>query len=568
MSNKPQSSSATTLLPNGSVDVRMIAAIRFILACSALVIAYVDPTQPAIFSALTYSSLVIYTIWSFILAIIAFRRDPSAPPPRDTYWGDVLFCAYLVTLTHGTNSLFFTYFLFAILSASFSRGTQEGLLVTGTAVILFILASIWFEPDAKFGFDQTLVRPLYLITLGYMISYWGGHEISQRRRMWLLQEINNQQDQRQGYEHALTANLEKIRLFFQAKACILVLYRPNHQPKYFSFYVPQSQLHKANIADMDSTETTHPNSLSDEAAMILLGLPNKMTAFHRQNISWWQQLFTYTGDHKAFASELNVLANLLDTNSFLTVPYSQQDGTFGRFFLIPQKQSLSQYDVTFVQQLLNAISHVMESILLIDELAASSAKHERFKISLDIHDTTIQPYIGLKLGLEALNRQAGDNNPLGREISELLHMTEATIQDLRRYVTTLREDKNLAGDALIKSAHAQAERFKRYYDIDVTVKCDERIQVNSKLSAAAIQIVAEGLSNILKHTKAKHAYVSIHGEPHSLQIEIGNDAGATGKQETSFIPASIHTRAVSMGGTSQVIRDAQNYTVVSVNLPI
>ena len=121
-------------LPNGSVDVRMIAAIRCILAFSGLVIIYVDPTQPAIFSALTYSSLAIYAIWSCVLAIIAFRRDPSAPPPRDTHWGDVLFCAYLVTLTQGTNSLFFTFFLFAILSASFSRGTREGLLVTGASV--------------------------------------------------------------------------------------------------------------------------------------------------------------------------------------------------------------------------------------------------------------------------------------------------------------------------------------------------------------------------------------------------------------------------------------------------
>lgn len=36
-------------LPDGSVGVRMIAAIRCILALSGLVIAYVDPTQPAIF---------------------------------------------------------------------------------------------------------------------------------------------------------------------------------------------------------------------------------------------------------------------------------------------------------------------------------------------------------------------------------------------------------------------------------------------------------------------------------------------------------------------------------------
>lgn len=184
------------------------------LAFSGLVIVYVDSTQPAIFSALTYSSLINYGIWSCVLSIMAFRRDPAAPPPRDVRWGDVLFCAYLVTLIQGTNSLFFTFFLFAILSASFSRGFQEGLLVTGASVILFILASLWFELGATFGFDQSLVRPIYLLTLGYMISYWG-HEITQRRRLKMLQEVNNQSNKRVGYDDAIIINLERILNFLR-----------------------------------------------------------------------------------------------------------------------------------------------------------------------------------------------------------------------------------------------------------------------------------------------------------------------------------------------------------------
>ena len=102
---------ARASLSGGSVDVRMIAVMRCILAFSGLVIAYVDPTQPAIFSALTYSSLIIYGVWSAVLAIMAFRRDLAAAPPRDTHWGDVLFCAYLVTLTQGTKSLFLFLFV-------------------------------------------------------------------------------------------------------------------------------------------------------------------------------------------------------------------------------------------------------------------------------------------------------------------------------------------------------------------------------------------------------------------------------------------------------------------------
>ena len=550
---------------------------RCILAFSGLVIAYVDPTQPAIFSALTYSSLIIYGVWSAVLAIMAFRRDPDAPPPRDTHWGDVLFCAYLVTLTQGTNSLFFSFFLFAILSASFSRGYLEGLLVTGASVILFVLASLWFEPNAKFGVDQTLVRPIYLLTLGYMISYWGGHEITQRLRMKMLQEINNQSNPRFGYDHAMRVNLERILNFFEAGACILVLKRLTLPPTYMSYNITHQQQEQEHdtqeaesTADLDSQQFANPNAINEETAKVLLDLPDTFAYYYDQEASWWKKYFpgAYPSlSDPALVEKCRALANLLDTNCFMTVPYIQQDGSAGRIFLVPRKQVFSHSDVEFVRQLVMSISRVVGSMQLMDELVSESAKHERFRISLDIHDTTIQPYIGLKLGLDALNRQAGSGNPLSKDISELLSMTEATIYDLRRYVTTLREDKVLAGDSLITSIKEQADHFKRFYGIDVSVKCDSEIRLNSRLAGAVLQIFAEGLSNILRHTQARHAYLSMHCENNKLLLEIANEP-SDNKCKDDFVPRSINARARSLGGTSMVNCNQEAYTVVRINIPL
>ena len=562
-------------ISGGSVDVRMISVMRCILAFSGLVIAYVDPTQPAIFSALTYSSLVIYGVWSVVQAIMAFRRDPAAPPPRDTHWGDVLFCAYLVTLTQGSNSLFFTFFLFAILSASFSRGYLEGLLVTGASVILFVLASLWFEPGAEFGFDQTLVRPIYLLTLGYMISYWGGHEVTQRLRMKMLQEVNNQSNPRFGYDHAIRTNLERILNFFEASECILVLRRPSIPPTYMSYNISY-QRHEddpqdaAAKADSDSQEFINPNAINEETAKVLLDLPDTFSYCYDRLPSWWKKYFpgAYPPLSDAILAEkCRALANLLDTNCFMTVPYAQQDGSAGRIFLVPRKQAFCHSDVEFVRQLVMSISRVVGSMQLMDELVSESAKHERFRISLDIHDTTIQPYIGLKLGLDALNRQAGSGNPLSKDISELLSMTEATIFDLRRYVTTLREDKMLAGDSLIASIKEQADHFKRFYGIDVTVKCDAEIRLNSRLAGAVLQIFAEGLSNILRHTQARRAYLSMLCENNKLLLEIANESPEN-KCQDDFMPRSINARASSLGGTSLVSCNQEAYTVVSINIPL
>ena len=563
-------------LSGGSVNVRMIAVMRCILTFSALVIAYVDPTQPAIFSALTYSSLIVYGIWSCVLSIMAFRRDPAAAPPRDAYWGDVLFCAYLVTLTHGANSLFFSFFLFAILSASFSRGFREGLLVTGASVILFFLASLQFEPSAKFGFDQTLVRPIYLLTLGYMISFWGGHEITQRLRMRMLQDVNNQSNPRFGYEHIMRVNFERMLNFFEASACILVLKRPNLPLTYLSYYASHQQNNQdtqgeATKSDLIRQNSKFSSSINEETLTLLLDLPDSFSYFFDLAPAWWKRYFprAYPLPPVAVADKCRFLASLLDAKRFLTIPYVQQDVTAGRLYLIPRKQTFSQPDVEFMAQLLMSISRVVGSMQLMDELISESAKHERFRISLDIHDTTIQPYIGLKLGLDALKRQAVSGNPLSKGISELLDMTEATILDLRRYVTTLQEDKALAGDSLITAIKDKADYFKRFYGIDVKVSCDPEMRLNSRLSGAVLQIFAEGLSNILRHTQAKNAYLTMHCEKGNLLLEIANESSSDmSKCKDDFTPHSINARARSFGGTCLVKCNQEAYSVVQINIPL
>jgi signal transduction histidine kinase len=553
--------------PNGFVDVGMIAAIRCILAFSALLVAYVDPTQPAIFSTLTYGSLVIYALWSCFLVINTFRRDPTAPPRRDTHWADLFFCAYLVTLTQGTNSLFFTFFLFAILSASFSRGTQEGLLLTFSSVILFVLASLWFEPEAKFGFDQSLVRPIYLLTLGYMISYWGGLEITQMRRIQILQSVNEQFNQRLGSIHAIKINLCKIVHFYDATACILVLNRTTPSLAHQSFYI--SNQNKSNSSTPKSANCSLLNSLDEKTEALLLDLPDSFAINYRPSTKWWKKILPSSLLNKTdpvVCSKLELLSNLLDTETYLTLPYIQNDHILGRLFIIPKQSHLTKSDFNFTKQLLASIARVVENTQLVEELVASSAKHERFTISLDIHDTTVQPYIGLKLGLDALSRKAEKDNPLKSGINELLTMTEATITDLRRYVTTLREGQTLTKDSLIHLLNEQADHFKRFYGINVQVNCDSDIQLESRFAYAVLQIFSEGLSNVLKHTQAKQAYISMHYKNNYLLLEIGNEASDA--KTTDFIPRSINARSLSLGGTCFAKFDARGYTVVYISIPL
>jgi signal transduction histidine kinase len=547
--------------PIGSVDARMIAVIRCLLALTALALVQFDPVPEASRPLAARVLLGVFVLWGFA-SLWQARGRAQQLPPRHEHWIDVAFSGALALLMPLSSSFFFLS-LFAILVASFSRGFSEGLRVTCAAVLCFELATLLAMPPAGMpDLERTLVRPTYLLVLGYLIAYWGGNEITHRRRLRLLQEINNQWNPRFGHDHAVGSNLQRALEFFDGGACVLVLARPTTPPIYLTYHTSSRRPGQAAL----------PNAINQDTAAILLSFPDTFTARYEETPPWWRRWTSGSGlppGDAALEEQCKVLGNLLDARSFMTVPYAQRDGTVGRVYLTAGRRVLTPADLHFFAQLMTTISNVVEGMQLMDELVSRAAEHERYRISLDIHDTTIQPYIGLKLGLDALAREAGDGNPLIPKIGELLGMTESTIRDLRRYMTTLQDDTTLAGDSLLSAIRDQASHYHRFYGIEVEVRADDDVQVGSQLAGAVLQLVAEGLSNILRHTKAKRAWIELGREGQRLRLAIANEVPVThGEGVVSFTPRSIDARTRSFGGTSVVERDPMGYTIVRIQIPL
>jgi signal transduction histidine kinase len=550
----------------GSVDAGMIALMRCVLAFAGLAFIYIDPTQSHGLGAPAFSALVGYCVWATALLYWTSRGPKPAAPPRFAHWGDVLFCAYLVTLTEGINSVFFSFFLFSILVASFARGFREGAWVTVASVVLFTLVGLRLSPQAVFTLDPSLIRPVYLLTLGYMIAFWGGLEVAQRRRLRLLHDINQRWNPRLGYDHALGVHLESMLEFFDAGSCLLVLRRATEPPLWLSYHAARGRPGQATI----------PKPIDASTGQAMLVLPPDQVVLHDEAPAWprrglalLRRLGSTRGDRHALGQTLSTLGNLLDAPSYLSVPFAQRDGSVGRVFLTPGEDGFSEADAAFAAQVATAISRVVESVQLIDELVARAADHERYRISLDIHDATIQPYVGLKLGLDALARRASADNPLAQDIGELRDMADATIGDLRRYTATLRDDMPLAGDSLLLAIGQQAGQFQRYYGITVSVQHDEHLLFSARLGNALLHILAEGLSNIRRHTQAKWAHIGLRRQDNMLQLELTNGRGEGAQTPApDFTPASISQRAHSLGGSCEVLQDSQGYTVVRVLIPL
>ncbi len=311
--------------------------------------------------------------------------------------------------------------------------------------------------------------------------------------------------------------------------------------------------------------------LTDASAAELLALPP--TVYATCGLAWprsprviaWDQV---RGRHDgAVREQCLLLANLLECAGFATVPYKQPRGIVGRLYMLSATRRYSIGDTEFLGQVANQIAVSVNNVMLLDSLTHDAALQERSKISRDIHDSTVQSYIGLKLGLEALYRDVGTESRVAARLKELLDMATLTVDDLRDYIDRLsgqyarRPSVNLIAGVL-----EQKRRYRDFHGIDVDVRCDEGLQLSDWVAGEAYQIVCEALSNVFRHTQAKRTFVSLSAQGGALQIEVGSAAGAAGT--ASFLPRSINERAVSLGGSVEVLLGKEEHDLVRVRIPL
>src|SRR5438132_8931786 len=117
-------------------NLRTVCAARLILALSALVIIYIDPSEPDRLVGLTYTALILYTIYSAVIYVLSVSRS-RALPLGILHWFDLAWYVLLIAFSSGTNSIFFFLFFFAILVASFTRGFASGFGMTIVSVVVF-----------------------------------------------------------------------------------------------------------------------------------------------------------------------------------------------------------------------------------------------------------------------------------------------------------------------------------------------------------------------------------------------------------------------------------------------
>lgn len=555
--------SHTKVLQGDARHDRVIAVIRLVLAMLALLVTYYDDVQDVRHGAAIDVVLALYIVYSTVLVILVRYRPFLSSVTA--YWIDVGWYMVLLGVGGGANNVFFFFLLIclSILVASFQDGFRAGCRITCISVVLFTLAGLGMgHAEPGFALNHFLLWPVGLGVFGIMVAYWGGSELTFKRRLALLKDISTLANPRFGIDRTLGVFLERLRVFYDADICLLIMGDQT---------TDECSLRRADRHNPQAAERAES---IPEGMLALLALPADQALIFHDSPRCWQRWSPRAGVHAYDVTTgkgvtlPSQTTGILDAASCITVPLHFHGKMIGRLYLTaPRRHTFGVSDVHFLLQGLDHTMPIIDNIRLVDRLASDAAETERQRIAHDIHDNIIQPNVALQLGLMAVLRRCADGKTdVRNDLEQLLAQVNAELVDMRRYVRGLSQGRRYK-DSLLPAVQRFAQKFTAATGIVVHVETTADVCINDRLAAEAFQMVAEGLSNVRRHTDSTWVTMSLACCNGSFLLRIEND-DAAGTAVLPFSPRSITERAVALGGQIHVRRTEDARVVVIVDIPL
>ena len=203
------------------------------------------------------------------------------------------------------------------------------------------------------------------------------------------------------------------------------------------------------------------------------------------------------------------------------------------------------------------------------ELTASRARvvaagdEARRRIQRDLHDGAQQHLVTTVMALKLARRELGDAS--GRAVDlveEALAQAEGATGELRELAHGILPAA-LSRGGLLAGVRALVARVPLPVSIDVTAE-----RLPEALEATAYFIIAEALTNAVKHAQAASARIAAAVDRGALWIEVRDDGIGGARTDGSSGLLGLRDRAAALDGELHVESSPGHGTVISATLPV
>ena len=539
---------------------RFSAGIRVVTALLCTVLLVSHESRP---SALAVGVLLAYSAWSgWLLWIEASgRSDLTGSWP---YWIDVAWaCAAMKLFVVGSMMMVIT-LVHPVVLTSIGYGVSQGVLLALVAALGMLLNdSGGMADDFELGWRRALpaLLVLVLVPAAAVLSRPMG---VLRRRLALIVELEAELDSRRGLEPICGELVQRLCAGTHADVVALVL--------------PSRVGAPAMIASPeDGSFRARPEVHASLESQLSQLPPCAVSHVVR---SWWDprrrtRLHAKVRATRALSAALAEMARMLSVRSLHVVPLTRYAQQHGHFIIGYRRPRTASQDLAALTSAAPELLRIVEHAALVDQLQEESAGHERARIGRDLHDSAIQPYLGLKYAVECVALRIPPDNPARAEVDALAELVNSEVASLRELISGLRTGNDRGDSALVPAVRRQAARFALLFGIGVEVDCPDSLPTTRALAAALFHMVNEVLNNVRKHTHARRVWLALSIDDSHFKLHVRDDASSAGSHGSpgnrlpvDFKPTSLTERATELGGTLTVSSPDGLNTELLIRIPL
>jgi signal transduction histidine kinase len=204
----------------------------------------------------------------------------------------------------------------------------------------------------------------------------------------------------------------------------------------------------------------------------------------------------------------------------------------------------------------------------------AAQESERQRIARELHDETGQALTAIGLGLRGIaSSRRNDGDKTGENLRQLEQLVEHSLMELQRLIADLRPSHldDLGLGATIRWYGGEIEK-RLPLEVYVTVH-EEKTSLSTEVITTLFRITQEALTNVIKHSAADIARVSLDYTDNGVRLEVTDDGvgfDRTAMQDMSrpsWGLIGMQERASLLGGTFDINSYPGSGTRVSVYIP-
>ncbi len=232
-----------------------------------------------------------------------------------------------------------------------------------------------------------------------------------------------------------------------------------------------------------------------------------------------------------------------------------------------------------LNSMLDDVQHYEQQVQALSGGLIRAQEEERQRIARELHDDTGQVLTLLLIRLKLLEAQPG-SEALTPQIEELRGLVSSAIDQVRRLALNLRPP-TLDQLGLWAALRSLVATFTESTHVDVKLDLPrEQAHFSPERTIAIYRVVQEALTNIAKHSNAKHVTVEAQTDDRELRVTIRDD-GKGFTSSTVLNPArrdatsgagiglfGMEERARLAGGTLRVQSAPGRGSVVELRVPV